>query len=76
MGKLRTGKNALSVRVSTIGTAPGTLYPMLVLRIAHQSFTAQLPGQEKQLSDEDLRSDVYKFPFIKNFSLEGAAVKK
>ena len=76
MGKLRTGKNALTVQVLTTVTAPGTLYPMLVLRIAHQSFTAQLPGQEKQFSDEDIRSDVYKFPFIKNFSLEKAGVKK
>jgi tetratricopeptide (TPR) repeat protein len=76
IGKLRTGKNALAVTVSTAVPAPCVMYPMLVLRISSLSFMAQPPGQEKQLSDEDVRSDVYKFPFIKNFSPEGAVVKK
>lgn len=76
IGKLRTGKNALGIKIAAIGTAPGILYPMLVLRISRMSFSARPPGQDKPFSDEEIRSDVYKFPFIKNFSPEGAVVKK
>jgi tetratricopeptide (TPR) repeat protein len=76
IGKLRTGKNAFAIKVSTTGPAAGILYHMLVLRISRLSFAARPPGQDKHLSDEEIRSDVYKFPFIKNFSPEGAAVKK
>jgi hypothetical protein len=76
MGKLRTGKNTLGIKITAIGTAPGILYPMLVLRISRMTFSARPPGQDKPFSDEEIRSDVYKFPFIKNFSPEGAVVKK
>jgi hypothetical protein len=76
MGKLRTGKNAIAIKVSTTGSSPGTIYPMLVLRISRMSFAAQPPGQDTMLSEEEVRSDVYKFPVIKNFSIEGTIAKK
>jgi hypothetical protein len=49
---------------------------MLVLRISRMSFAAQPPGQDTMLSEEEVRSDVYKFPVIKNFSIEGTIAKK
>jgi TolA-binding protein len=76
MGKLRTGKNAIAIKVSTTGSSPGTIYPMLVLRISRMSFAAQPPGQDTMLSEKEVRSDVYKFPVIKNFSIEGTIAKK
>jgi TolA-binding protein len=75
-GKLRTGKNALAIKLMIKGTEPGVLNALLIIRIARQTFVAQVPGQDQPLSDASIQPDVYKFPIIKNFTLEGEVANK
>jgi TolA-binding protein len=75
-GKVQTGKNVLAIRLSSDGIKPVVLHQLLRITTVHQTFVPRPPGSETELTADKVREDVYQFPIIKNFSLEGEVAKK
>ncbi|MBN2035533.1 MAG: tetratricopeptide repeat protein [Chitinispirillaceae bacterium] len=73
---IRSGKNVLGIKLSPSGSSQGVLFPLISVTLASQVFVAKPPGGEKVLLPEEIRADVYEFPFIKNFSQETGVVQK
>jgi hypothetical protein len=76
MGRLRAGKNVVAVKAAAPAAAPAAVYPLIELKIAMQIYFAKPPGSDTPLPPEQVRQDVYRFPYIKNFSPEQGGTKK
>jgi TolA-binding protein len=74
VGKLRFGKNVLAIRMGAAGQ--GALYPLIEFTVPTRLYVPRPPGADKPLTAEQVRPDVYQFPFIKNFSPETNAGKQ
>ncbi|MBN1128638.1 MAG: tetratricopeptide repeat protein, partial [Chitinispirillaceae bacterium] len=74
--RVRTGINVLAIHHASGNPAPAALYPLLRMTATRQTFVPRPPGKEPPLSADEVRQDVYQFPFIKNFNLEGEVAKK
>ena len=71
MGKIRTGKNVLAIKIHTDSThTEQGFYPLLLMTVGTETAMPKPPGAEKTLTLDDVRSDVYQFPAIKNFTLK------
>jgi hypothetical protein len=76
IGKLRAGKNVLAIQAAMPQTPPAAVYPLIELKISTQVYFAKPPGSAAPLPPEQVRQDVYQFPYIKNFSQDQGGVKK
>jgi hypothetical protein len=70
LNTLRTGKNILIIKAKAANGADRAVYPLLKMDIATKVTLPKPPGFNKPLAAQDVRNDIYQFPFIKNFSPE------
>jgi TolA-binding protein len=74
--KLRKSKNLVAITVSAPIPDVGAVYPLIELKLTRKIYNARPPGAEGNLAPDQVRPDVYRFPPIKNFTLETGTVNK
>ena len=70
MGRLREGKNVIAVRAEGGAAGGDGVFPYLTVMVPQADYVPKPPGFDVPLAAEDVAVDVYKFPFVKNFSPE------
>lgn len=70
MGKIRQGLNSIAIKVATSGPSNHGLFPILLMTVGTNVPMPQPPGFEKPMPLETVRIDNYRFPPIKNFTLQ------
>jgi hypothetical protein len=75
MGKLRIGKNVIAVRIhSDSSLNENGFFPLLLMSIGTDLVMPKPPGYDSPMTLEEVRSDKYVFPEIRNFTLEQTKV--
>ena len=69
MGKIRIGNNVLAVKGRS-NEPSHAVYPLLLLTVGADVPLPKPPGFAEPMALEDVRIDAYRFPPIKNFTLE------
>lgn len=75
-GKLRKGKNIIAAFVKNNLRMDYGFFPELSMRVMEHEFLPRFPGEKEPATKKDLSIDHYKFPEIKNFTIEVQEVKE
>jgi hypothetical protein len=76
-GKVRRGKNVMAVRMGApLQAGQNTLSPLIEVTLPTRLYVPRPPGADTPMTAEEIRPDVYQFPFIRNFSPEAGAQKQ
>jgi hypothetical protein len=70
MGKIRIGKNVLSIEVHTKQRDHYGIKPLIMFTTGTKSSHPKPPGFQKPMSLEEVRIDKYVFPEISNFEIK------
>lgn len=76
LGKIRKGKNVIAIQAESRSNDDNGIFPLLLMSIRTTVSVPKPPDYEEPLSSEQVTEDVYKFPFIKNFSPEQKEAKQ